>query len=81
SSLFQLAIEDEQLYKDARKFCVVVAILVVALGLLVFAGDQAINAIFTLSVVGPYYAYTVPIAARFLGDNNFKHGPFDWVLW
>ncbi|KAH9477066.1 putative amino-acid permease C11D3.08c [Psilocybe cubensis] len=52
------------------------AILSLALGLLVFAGDQAINAVFALSVVGLYYAYAVPIAARFIFENNFKPGPF-----
>ncbi|KAJ3506420.1 hypothetical protein NLJ89_g6880 [Agrocybe chaxingu] len=52
------------------------AILSIALGFLVFAGDQAINAVFALSVVGLYYAYAVPIAARFLGKNDFKPGPF-----
>ena len=52
------------------------ALLSVALGLLVFAGTQAINAVFALSIVSLYYAYAVPIAARFLGDNEFKPGPF-----
>ncbi|KAF9556455.1 amino acid transporter [Agrocybe pediades] len=53
------------------------AILSLALGLLVFAGPQAINAVFALSIVSLYYAYAVPIAARFMGDNNFKPGPFN----
>ncbi|TFK37634.1 hypothetical protein BDQ12DRAFT_666902 [Crucibulum laeve] len=47
-----------------------------ALGLLVFAGDQAINAVFAISVTGLYIAYSIPIAARFIGDNDFKPGPF-----
>jgi len=46
------------------------------LGLLVFAGNQAINAIFGISIVGLYIAYAIPIAARFLGTNNFEPGPF-----
>ncbi|KAF8961614.1 amino acid/polyamine transporter I [Flammula alnicola] len=53
------------------------AILAIALGLLVFAGNQAINAVFALSVTGLYYAYSVPIAVRFIGDNDFKPGPFN----
>jgi len=52
------------------------ALLALALGLLVFAGSQAINAVFAISVTGLYIAYAIPIAARFLGDNNFKPGPF-----
>jgi hypothetical protein len=53
------------------------AILALALGLLVFAGDQAINAVFAISVTGLYIAYAIPISARFLGTNNFKPGPFN----
>lgn len=52
------------------------AVLALALGLLAFAGDQAINAVFALSVVALYVAYAIPISARFLGDNDFKPGPF-----
>ncbi|KAF8890636.1 amino acid/polyamine transporter I [Infundibulicybe gibba] len=52
------------------------ALLALALGLLVFAGPQAINAVFAISITGLYIAYAIPIAARFLGDNNFKPGPF-----
>lgn len=48
----------------------------IALGLLAFAGDSAINAIFSMSVVALYVAYAIPIAARFLGDNDFAPGPF-----
>ncbi|KAI0944536.1 hypothetical protein AcW1_002218 [Taiwanofungus camphoratus] len=47
------------------------------LGLLVFAGDEAINAVFSLSVVALYIAYSIPIAARFLGENDFTPGPFN----
>ncbi|KAH9834444.1 APC amino acid permease [Rhodofomes roseus] len=51
------------------------------LGLLAFAGDAAINAIFSLSVVALYVAYAIPIAARFLGDNDFQPGPFSLGRW
>jgi amino acid transporter len=47
------------------------------LGLLAFAGTQAINAVFAISVNGLYIAYSIPIAARFLGENDFKPGPFN----
>ena len=53
------------------------ALLSIALGLLVFAGDQAINAVFALSVTGLYFAYAIPIIVRFIGDNDFKPGPFN----
>lgn len=51
--------------------------LALALGLLSFAGTQAVNAVFAISVTGLYIAYSIPIAARFLGDNDFKPGPFN----
>ncbi|KAG5636078.1 hypothetical protein H0H81_009198 [Sphagnurus paluster] len=51
-------------------------LLALVLGLLVFAGDQAINALFAISVVGLYIAYAIPIAARFMGKNTFQPGPF-----
>lgn len=52
------------------------AILAIAMGLLVFAGDQAIGAAFALSVTALYLAYSIPIAARFMCENDFKPGPF-----
>jgi len=52
------------------------AILAIIMGLLAFAGDQAINACFALSVAGLYVAYTIPIAARFYGGSTFSPGPF-----
>ncbi|TEB34406.1 APC amino acid permease [Coprinellus micaceus] len=52
------------------------AVLAIAMGLLVFAGDQAINAAFALSVTGLYIAYAIPIICRFWGENDFKPGPF-----
>lgn len=51
--------------------------LALGLGLLAFAGTQAINAVFAISVTGLYIAYSIPIAARYLGDNDFKPGPFN----
>jgi len=59
-------------------FCCIFSIL---LGLLVFAGEQAIGAVFALSVVGLYVAYAVPIAARFIFENDYKPGPFDLGRW
>jgi len=50
--------------------------IAILLGLLAFAGAAAIDAIFSLSVVALYTAYSIPIAARFLGDNDFVPGPF-----
>ncbi|VDC07407.1 unnamed protein product [Peniophora sp. CBMAI 1063] len=46
------------------------------LGLLAFAGANAIGAIFSLVIAGQYTAYSIPICARFLGQNSFKPGPF-----
>ncbi|KDQ54538.1 hypothetical protein JAAARDRAFT_135209 [Jaapia argillacea MUCL 33604] len=48
----------------------------VAMGLLAFAGAGAIDAVFAIGVVALYIAYSIPIAARFLGENDFKPGPF-----
>ena len=52
------------------------AFLATLLGLLVFAGSQAINAVFSISVVASYVAYATPIVARFAFKNDFKPGPF-----
>ena len=49
----------------------------IILGLLAFAGDSAINAVFSLSVTALYVAYSLPICARFLGTNDFEPGPFN----
>ncbi|KAG2355097.1 amino acid/polyamine transporter I [Suillus spraguei] len=54
-----------------------VAVISIILGLLSFAGAQAINAIFALSVTGLYIAYSIPIIARFVFKNNFRPGPFN----
>ncbi|KAG5650707.1 hypothetical protein H0H81_011303 [Sphagnurus paluster] len=51
-------------------------LLALSLGLLVFAGDQAISAVFSLSLAGLYVAFTIPILARFLGTKKFTPGPF-----
>ncbi|KAK0214394.1 APC amino acid permease, partial [Armillaria fumosa] len=48
----------------------------ILLGLLSFAGANAINAVFSVSVISLYVAYSIPIAARFTGENNFQPGPF-----
>jgi len=53
------------------------ASLSLALGLLVFAGDQAANAIFSMSVTAVYIAYAIPIIVRFTGGNDFQPGPFN----
>ncbi|KIJ18172.1 PF00324 AA_permease [Paxillus involutus ATCC 200175] len=53
-----------------------VAATSIILGLLAFAGAQAINAIFAISVTALYVAYAIPISARFIFNNNFKPGPF-----
>ncbi|KAK0466082.1 APC amino acid permease [Desarmillaria tabescens] len=48
----------------------------ILLGLLSFAGTNAINAVFSISIISLYVAYSIPIAARFIGENDFKPGPF-----
>ncbi|KAF5326351.1 hypothetical protein D9611_000927 [Ephemerocybe angulata] len=53
------------------------AILSIVMAILVFAGDQAINAVFAISVTGLYIAYAIPIVARFVGHNDFQPGPFN----
>ncbi|TFY80921.1 hypothetical protein EWM64_g3090 [Hericium alpestre] len=50
-------------------------------GLLAFGGPAAINAIFGLSIVGCFLAYSIPISARFLGKTEFKPGPFTLGKW
>ncbi|KAF8892309.1 APC amino acid permease [Gymnopilus junonius] len=47
------------------------------LGLLAFAGSNAIGAVFTLAVVCQYIVYSIPISARFLGGQEVKPGPFE----
>ena len=57
------------------------AILAILLGCLVFAGTQAINAVFALSVTALYVAYSIPISARIMSKTNFKPGPFSLGIW
>lgn len=45
-------------------------------GLLVFAGPTALGAIFSMGVIGQYFADSAPIVARFLGGQPFTPGPF-----
>lgn len=52
------------------------ALVAFLLGLFAFAGSAAINAIFALGVTGQNVAYSIPIAARFIFNNDFHPGPF-----
>jgi amino acid transporter len=52
------------------------AILILAIGLLAFAGSQAIDAVFTIAITASYISYITPITTRFVFKNNFKPGPF-----
>lgn len=62
--------------------CVWASVLVAfALGLLAFAGPTAINAIFSLPVIGQYLAFMIPIAARFAGGRPWRAGPFSLGAW
>ena len=57
------------------------AFLAILLGCLAFAGSQAINAVFALSVTALYVAYSILISARIVTKNNFKPGPFTLGIW
>ena len=57
------------------------AILAIILGCLAFAGTQAINAVFALSVTALYVAYSIPISLRVVSKTNFKPGPFRLGIW
>ena len=58
-------------------YCVWFSCLVsLLLGLLAFAGPAAIGAIFSLVVTGQYVAYSIPIACRFFGGQEWVPGPF-----
>jgi len=46
------------------------------MGLLSFAGPQAIGAVFSLVVVALYVPYIITISSRFIFENNWKPGPF-----
>ncbi len=52
------------------------ACLAFLLGILAFAGENAIGAVFSLFITGQYVAYSIPMAARFLGGQTVKPGPF-----
>ncbi|KAJ7635809.1 amino acid transporter [Mycena polygramma] len=47
------------------------------LGLITFAGPAATSAIFSMGVAGQYVGNSIPIAARLLGGQQFKRGPFN----
>jgi amino acid transporter len=53
------------------------AFLALLLGCLVFAGSQAIDAVFALSITALYVAYSIPITARIVSRTSFKPGPFN----
>ena len=48
------------------------------LGLLVFSGTQAMNAVFSISITALYIAYSIPIAARWIWrkENGWTPGAF-----
>ncbi|KAK0497069.1 APC amino acid permease [Armillaria luteobubalina] len=52
------------------------ASLAFLLGILAFAGENAIGAVFSLFITGQYVAYSIPMTARFLGGQTVKPGPF-----
>ncbi|KAF8714403.1 hypothetical protein AX14_012718 [Amanita brunnescens Koide BX004] len=54
-------------------FAAAVALL---LGLLSFAGPNAIGAIFSLGVIAQYASWSIPILARHLGGQDISRGPF-----
>ncbi|KAJ3575763.1 hypothetical protein NP233_g882 [Leucocoprinus birnbaumii] len=55
-------------------FCAFLSLL---LGLISFAGPLAITAVFTMSVIFQYIGFVTPIIARFVGGQEFIHGPFN----
>ncbi len=66
---------DHRVYAPVRCvwFAVAVAVL---LGLLAFAGPNAIGSIFSLAVVSQYVSFIIPITARHLGGEKISPGPF-----
>jgi len=66
---------DRRVYAPVRCvwFAVAVAFL---LGLLAFAGPNAIGSIFSLGVVSQFMSFMIPIAARHLGGEKISPGPF-----
>ncbi|KIL59816.1 hypothetical protein M378DRAFT_84638 [Amanita muscaria Koide BX008] len=66
---------DHRVYAPVR--CVwFVAAAALLLGLLSFAGTNAIGAVFSLVICSQNFSYAVPIIARFLGGQDLKRGPF-----
>ncbi|KAK2462642.1 hypothetical protein APHAL10511_005375 [Amanita phalloides] len=51
------------------------------LGLLSFAGSNAIGAVFSVMVISQYMSYSIPICARHLARDKFKRGPFHLGKW
>jgi amino acid transporter len=50
---------------------------------LVFAGTQAINAVFAVSITAQYVAYSIPIGARWIWrkENGWKPGVYSLGAW
>ncbi|KAI0684182.1 APC amino acid permease [Cytidiella melzeri] len=64
-------------YTGTPANCVWAAVFVsMLLGLLAFAGATAINAIFSLAIIGQYLAFMLPVASRLLGGKPWVPGPF-----
>lgn len=53
-----------------------VGLAAAVIGLIGFGGPNATNAIFSLNVICQNVAFSIPIAARFLGGTKIKPGPF-----
>jgi amino acid transporter len=55
----------------------------IALGALIFAGTQAINAVFSISITAQYIAFSMPIAVRWIWrkDNGWTPGAFSLGAW
>ncbi|KAI0255444.1 amino acid permease-domain-containing protein [Lactifluus subvellereus] len=55
----------------------------IALGALVFAGTQAVNAVFSISITALYVAYSIPITARWIWrkENGWTPGAFSLGAW
>jgi len=49
----------------------------------VFAGTQAINAVFAVSITAQYVAYSIPISARWIWrkENGWKPGVYSLGAW
>ncbi|KAH9973549.1 APC amino acid permease [Lactifluus volemus] len=55
----------------------------IVLGALVFAGPQAVNAVFAIAIAAQYVAYSIPITARWTWrkENRWTPGPFSLGAW